>query len=390
MDYARVRHELGRPSAESHDNRVEPFPGGQDLSTQLPGGIDHYVSTTPDTLAHSVQVIEPGAPITDRLTGEPPRVTSRHHQAVKRLAEGLVTVALSPDGLIEAAYLDRPDWWVRGVQWHPKNLIALDPQRELWRDFVRAAGFEPHRDGRTATVVLNCPPLNILDIPTIARLGETIGELAADPDLVLVVLRGAGDRAFSVGVAVQDHTPDKVASMLDSFHGTIRRLRDLTAVTVAAVQGHCLGGGMELAMACDLMIATEDCPAQPEIEPGCYPPVAAALLPSRIGAGLMLDLALTGRTLTCDEAERLGLATRRVPSGKLAEAVQEFAAQIAAKSAPVLRLAKKAVRAGHDLPFPEALAVTERIYKDELLRLEDLEEGTAAFLAKRRPVWRHR
>jgi len=247
------------------------------------------------------------------------------------------------------------------------------------------------RDGNAATVTLNRPPLNILDIPTIARLGQAIEELASDPGVLIVVLRGAGDRAFSVGVAVQDHTPDKVVPMLDSLHGTIRRLRDLEAVTVAAVQGHCLGGGMELAMSCDLVIATEDARfAQPEIELGCYPPVASALLPSRIGAGLTLDLALTGRTLTCEEAERAGLVTRRVPSGKLDEAVQEFKVQIAAKSAPVVRLAKKAVRAGRDLPFLEALAETERIYKEELLPLEDLAEGAAAFLAKRRPVWRHR
>jgi cyclohexa-1,5-dienecarbonyl-CoA hydratase len=247
------------------------------------------------------------------------------------------------------------------------------------------------RDGSAATVTLNRPPLNILDIPTIARLGEVIAELAADPGLTVIVLRGAGDRAFSVGVAVQDHTPDKVVPMLESLHGTIRRLRDLEAVTVAAVQGHCLGGGMELALSCDLMIATEESRfAQPEIELGCYPPVASALLPSRIGAGLTLDLALTGRTLTCEDAERLGLVTRRVPTGRLDEAVQELAAQIAAKSVPVVRLAKKAVRAGRDLPFSEALAETERIYKEELLPLEDMAEGTAAFLEKRRPVWRNR
>jgi len=114
----------------------------QDLPTQHPSAIDHYVATTPDTLAHSVEVIEPGAPIADRLTGEVPLVNSRHHQAVKRLAEGLVPVALSPDGLIEAAVLDRDDWWVRGVQWHPENLIVLDPQRALWIDFVHAVGVE--------------------------------------------------------------------------------------------------------------------------------------------------------------------------------------------------------------------------------------------------------
>jgi cyclohexa-1,5-dienecarbonyl-CoA hydratase len=247
------------------------------------------------------------------------------------------------------------------------------------------------RDGRAATITLNRPPLNILDIPTISRLGEVIADLAADPDLALIVLRGAGDRAFSTGVAVQDHTPDRVGPMLDSLHGTIRRLRDLDAITIAAVQGHCLGGGMELALSCDLVIATENARfAQPEIELGCYPPVASALLPQRIGAGLALDLALTGRSLTCEEAERLGLVTRRVPAGGLDAGIETFRSEILAKSAPVTRLAKKAVRAGRDLPFAEALAEAERIYKEELLPLEDLEEGAAAFLGKRRPVWKHR
>jgi cyclohexa-1,5-dienecarbonyl-CoA hydratase len=248
-----------------------------------------------------------------------------------------------------------------------------------------------HRDLRVATLTIDRPPLNVLDIPTIDLLGERIAGLAADPELLVIVLRGAGDRAFSAGVAVQDHTPDRVGPMLDSLHGTIRRLRDLDVITIAAVHGHCLGGGMELAMACDLVIASDDARfAQPEIELGCFPPVASALLPSRVGAGLTLDLALTGRTLTCEEAERLGLVTRRVSSGGLDATVREIVERIASRSAPVVRLAKKAVRAGRDLPFPEALAETERIYKEELLPLEDVAEGAAAFLEKRRPEWRHR
>lgn len=248
-----------------------------------------------------------------------------------------------------------------------------------------------HRDPRVATLTIDRPPLNILDIPTIDLLGERIAGLAADPEILVIVLRGGGDRAFSAGVAVQDHTPDRVGPMLDSLHGTVRRLRDLDVITIAAVHGHCLGGGMELAMSCDLVIASDDARfAQPEIELGCFPPVASALLPARIGAGLTLDLALTGRTLTCEEAERMGLVTRRVSTGGLDAMVQEIAERIASRSAPVVRLTKKAVRAGRDLPFPEALAETELIYKEELLPLEDMAEGAAAFLEKRRPEWKDR
>lgn len=113
----------------------------QDLPTQAPSPIDHSQSETPDTLAHPVEVIAPDAPLGERLTPGLPQVNSRHHQAIRRLADGLVPVALSLDGLVEAAVLDRDGWWVRGVQWHPENLIALPEQRSLWIDFLRAAGF---------------------------------------------------------------------------------------------------------------------------------------------------------------------------------------------------------------------------------------------------------
>lgn len=245
------------------------------------------------------------------------------------------------------------------------------------------------RDGRTATVTVNRPPLNILDIPTIARLGEVVSELAEDKELQVVVVRGAGERAFSAGVAIQDHTPDKVGPMLESLHGAIRKLRDLPAVTVAAVRGHCLGGGMELALACDLVVATEDARfGQPEIELGCYPPVAAALYPSLIGPGRTLDLLLTGRTLSCEEAERMGLVARRVSD--LDEGVAKLTSEIAARSAAVVRLTKKAVQAGRDRGFSEALTESERLYLEELCPTADMEEGIAAFLEKRRPVWKHR
>jgi putative glutamine amidotransferase len=113
----------------------------QDLPTQAPSQIDHSQSDTPDVLAHAVKVIAPDAPLGERLTRDIPLVNSRHHQAVKRTADGFIPVALSPDGLVEAAVLDREDWWVRAVQWHPENLVELAQQRSLWADFAQAAGF---------------------------------------------------------------------------------------------------------------------------------------------------------------------------------------------------------------------------------------------------------
>ncbi len=243
---------------------------------------------------------------------------------------------------------------------------------------------------RVATVVVDRPPLNILDLETIERLDAALAGLAGE-DLQLLFLRGAGGRAFSAGVAVQDHTPDKMERMLALLHGAVRRLDALPAVTVAAVQGHCLGGGMELALACDLVLATDDARfGQPEIELGCFPPVAAALYPRRIGAARTLELILSGRTLAAAEAEALGLVTWRVAEGGLDLGIARVTADLTAKSAAVARLAKRAVRAGRDLPFPASLAETERIYLEDLARTADMEEGLAAFLAKRPPEWRHR
>ena len=162
----------------------------QDLPTQAPSQVDHSRSETPDVLAHTVKVIAPDAPIGDRLTRDIPLVNSRHHQAVRRAADGFVPVALSPDGLVEAAVLDRDDWWVRAVQWHPENLVELAQQRALWIDFIqrrRLRGLVSdtvhlHLAPRIATLTIDRPPLNVLDIPTIDRLGELIAVLATDPE----------------------------------------------------------------------------------------------------------------------------------------------------------------------------------------------------------------
>ena len=250
---------------------------------------------------------------------------------------------------------------------------------------------ESARDGRIATLTLNLPPWNVLDLEALAALRDALDALAGDQELAAVFVRGGGGRAFSAGTAVQDHVPGRVDAMLAAVREAVERLRALPAITVAAVAGHCLGGGMELAMACDLVIATEDSRfGHPEVDLGCFPPVAAALYPARLGAGRTLELLATGLPIGAGRAAELGLVQRLLPAGRLDDGCARLAAELAGKSAPVLRLIKRAVAAGRDLPFAEALAAAERLYREELTRLADMREGVDAFLAKRRPEWRHR
>ncbi len=245
---------------------------------------------------------------------------------------------------------------------------------------------------RAATLTFGRPPLNILDLDLLAALDDLIADLGTDRELQLLFLRGAGEKAFSAGVSVQDHTPDKIDRMLLSFHGAIGKLRNLESLTVALVDGHCLGGGMELALACDLVLATERSRfGQPEIALGCYPPVAAALYPQRIGSGRTLELLLTGRTFDCAEALALGFVHERLADRAALEArAAELALVIQRHSAAVTRLTKRAVRAGENRPYEPALAEAERLYLRELTATADMAEGIRAFVDKRPPVWKHR
>lgn len=244
-------------------------------------------------------------------------------------------------------------------------------------------------DDRIARLSLARPPLNILDLELIAALDGALANLPIT--IQLVVLRGQGGKAFSAGVSVQDHTPDKVEAMLRGFHGVIRRILELDAIVLAVVDGHCLGGGMELAMACDLVLAADDARfAQPEIQLGCYPPVAAALYPAVIGAQRTAELLLTERKLTAAEARDWGLVNWVSPRAELDAAAARIAADLTGRSAAVTALTKRAIAAGRRLPWREALDEAERLYLGELAATNDMNEGIAAFLARRPPTWKHR
>lgn len=245
------------------------------------------------------------------------------------------------------------------------------------------------RAGSAATLYLSRPPLNILDLEMIGRLSQLLDEIADDDSIHAVVVRGEGAKAFSAGVSIKDHTPNKVEEMLTGFHDVVRKLVALDPVTIAAVDGHCLGGGMELAMVCDLVVATERSRfGQPEIQLACFPPVATALYSALVGPIRANDLVLTGRLLSATEAESWGLVARRVAD--LEPALADLLAELSAKSAAVLTLTKRALRAGRERSFAPALDEAERLYLQDLTRTEDMKEGIAAYLAKRQPTWRHR
>jgi cyclohexa-1,5-dienecarbonyl-CoA hydratase len=252
---------------------------------------------------------------------------------------------------------------------------------------------ELRTEGRTAWITLDRPPLNVLDTQMMKGLSRTLAQLL-DPQgskCDFLIFRGAGVKAFSAGAEVGDHAPDRVGSMLASFHHVFRQLARAECVTVAAVHGHCLGGGMELASFCDFVIATENAEfGQPEIKIGCFPPVAMVTLPALIGPRAAMDLILTGRTISSAEAHRLGLVTQIVPDDSLDKAVREFIGQQRSLSPSVVKLTCRSLRREFYAGFETELGKMEQVYLNQLMKLEDSREGVKAFMEKRAPTWRGR
>jgi enoyl-CoA hydratase/carnithine racemase len=179
--------------------------------------------------------------------------------------------------------------------------------------------------------------------------------------------------------------------MLEAVHGVIRKLLALPQVTVAAVRGVCLGGGLEVAASCDLLVASDESAfATPEISVGCYPPVALARFAAMIGYHRAAEMILTGRRFAASEAREMGLVNRVFAPAEFEDRLLALLDELLGKSGAVLRLTVRGLRElslGH---FDQALRRAEEIYCRELLQTTDVAEGVAAFLEKRRPDWRHR
>jgi len=245
-------------------------------------------------------------------------------------------------------------------------------------------------DGSVARIELCHPPLNVIDIPMMDELGQILAELEAQTGVSVIRIGGQG-RSFSAGVDVAAHTREKVEEMLAKFHGVIRALVATKKVTVAAVHGHCLGGGAELAMVCDMAYTTEA--AQwgfPEIKLGCYPPVACTALAALVGPKRAADLILSGRTVDGRTAAEIGLATSATGEAELGAAVDQCIANLLTLSRAALAIAKKASYAWDCMHFDKGLARAEKIYFEDLMKTADAQEGISAFREKRSPKWQGR
>jgi cyclohexa-1,5-dienecarbonyl-CoA hydratase len=239
-----------------------------------------------------------------------------------------------------------------------------------------------------ARITLAAPKANILDRAMMTSLVQTFNELGRDGNLKAIVLGSQGPH-FSFGASIEEHLPEQIAATLTQLHELLRTVAMAPVPVIAAVRGQCLGGGFELALACDLIIAEESAQfGLPEIKLGVFPPAGAALLPVRIGASRAAEMVLTGNSWTASQAAAAGLVHRLAPAGNLESALGSWlASDFLPRSATALSFAVQAARRPvlhalqHDLP------AVEHLYLNELMRQPDAVEGLLAFMEKRQPKW---
>jgi cyclohexa-1,5-dienecarbonyl-CoA hydratase len=243
-------------------------------------------------------------------------------------------------------------------------------------------------DGQVARVALAAPKANIVDQAMMAALAAAVDDLRNRPQLKVIILTAEGPH-FSFGASVQEHLPEHVRTMLPQFSRLLGQMLELPAVTVAAVRGQCLGGGFELALACDFIVAEEGAGfACPEIKLAVFPPAAAVLLPVRIGASRATELVLTGVAWNAAQAAEAGLIVRTAPHGQLEATVETWISDhFLARSPVALRYGVRAARLPLRRALREDLPQLERMYLDELMAESDAVEGLRAFMEKREPRW---
>ncbi len=242
---------------------------------------------------------------------------------------------------------------------------------------------------RVAYMTLKRAPLNVLNIAMMKEMNDALDSLADQDGLVALAFKAEG-KAFSAGVDVGEHLGDQVIEMIEVFHGIFRRMDKLGLTSVAAVQGAALGGGCELAVYCDLVLASSKAKfAQPEILVGVFPPIAALIMPRIMGRKKALELIVTGDTIGAEDSLSLGLVNKVVEPDALDQELEDMLGKLRGLSPLVLKKTREAIYAGLKDHADEGLEAIEKIYLDELMKTNDAEEGLRAFLDKRKPDWKN-
>ncbi len=245
------------------------------------------------------------------------------------------------------------------------------------------------RDGRLLRLRLSRPKANIIDAAMIAALDDALSQHADNTGLTAILLDAEGPH-FSFGASVEEHLPDQCAEMLKSLHTLIRCMVEYPVPILVAINGQCLGGGLEVALAGHLLFAAPEASlGQPEIKIGVFAPAASCLLPERIGQAQAEDLLYSGRSISGTQAAAIGLVTEAAADPETA-ALAWFDAHLADKSASSLRCAVTAARAGFATRVSANLETVERLYNEELMASRDALEGLTAFIDKRPAKWEHR
>jgi cyclohexa-1,5-dienecarbonyl-CoA hydratase len=246
------------------------------------------------------------------------------------------------------------------------------------------------KDDQVARITLDRPKHNVLDIPMMMELNSELEKIAADKDLKCVVITGEG-KSFCAGVEVGDHKPDNVDMMVATFNRIFELINMIDIPVIAAVNGACLGGGMELAIACDIVMASEKAIfGQPEIKLGFFPPYAALRLPELVGVAKAVEIVTTGRNYSAQESKDLGFVTQVAPVEAFAEAVENTVQQITMASPLIIRLNKRAVKRHIGTSFFQGVDLVSNYFLKTLMKTEDTLEGIASFEERRKPVWKNR
>jgi cyclohexa-1,5-dienecarbonyl-CoA hydratase len=244
-------------------------------------------------------------------------------------------------------------------------------------------------DGALLRLRLARPKANLVDAAMIAALHGAFLNYRDHTGLRAVLLDAEGPH-FSFGASVEEHLPDRCATMLASLHALLLAMLEFPAPILVAVRGQCLGGGLEVALAGGPIFATPDAQlGQPEMKLGVFAPAASCLLPYRLNQPDAEDLLFSGRSISGEEAKAIGLV-QTVAVDPEAAALAYFEQHLANKSATALAFALAAVRGAYIAEVRSRLAQVERLYLDRLMQTRDANEGLVAFLAKRQPQWEHR